>query len=191
MDRRSEAEREWLAAISVSPGNAAVWFALGDLYDREGRIPEATHALQQSVQLSSGLAMKARALLKLARIAVVTGQPKAALQALDEAVDNASPEMLAVKEGRSFKFDVAQGRAASWKALGDLTQATSFQEEAVQLDPDAADAWSHLAKLYQRQGRTADEQRAEERAATLAKGQAHPLDSGAVEQLRPPPGNRL
>jgi len=173
MERRPEAEREWLAAISLSPGNAPVWFALGDLYDREGRIPEATHALQQAVQLSSARPMKSRALLKLARLALVTGQPRAALHALDEGVDNAPPEMLAVKEGRSFKFDVAQGRAASWRALGDLTQATSFQEEAVQLDPDAADAWSHLAKLYQRQGRADDEKRAEERAATLAKEQLH------------------
>jgi tetratricopeptide (TPR) repeat protein len=176
MDQRPEAEREWLAAISLAPDNAPVWFALGDLYDREGRIPEATHALQQTVQLSSGGPMKSRALLKLARLALVTGQPKAALQALDEAVADASPEMLAVKEGRSFPFDVAQGRAASWRALGDLTQATSFQEEAVQLDPDAADAWSHLAKLYRRQGRATDEQRAEERAATLAKDQAHQPD---------------
>jgi len=176
MERRPEAEHEWLAAISLSPGNAPVWFALGDLYDREGRIPEATHALQQAVQLSSARTMKSRALLKLARLALVTGTPRAALQALDEAVDNAPPEMLAVKEGRSFDFDVAQGRAASWRSLGDLTQATSFQEEAVQLDPDAADAWSHLAKLYQRQGRAADEKRAEERAATLAKDQAHQVD---------------
>jgi tetratricopeptide (TPR) repeat protein len=189
MDRRPEAEREWLAAISLSPGNAPVWFALGDLYDREGRIPEATHALQQAVQLSSGRTMKSRALLKLARLALVTGQPKAALQALDEAVDNASPEMLEVNEGRSFKFDVAQGRAACWRALGDLTRATSFQEEAVQLDPDAADAWSHLAKLYGRQGRVTDEQRAEERVATLAKGQAQQLDRGPAGQILPSSGN--
>ena len=56
--------------------------------------------------------------------------------------------------------------------LGDLKQATTYEEQAVQLDPEAADAWSHLAKLYQRQGRTADQQRAEQRSKTLiAAGQ--------------------
>ena len=52
-------------------------------------------------------------------------------------------------------------------ALGDLKQATAFEEHAVQLDPAAADAWSHLAKLYQREGRLTDQQRSEERGKTL------------------------
>jgi Tfp pilus assembly protein PilF len=125
-------------------------------------------ALQAAIRSSSDPSTKSRALLKLARLYLVTGQPKAALQALDEAVRSAPAEVLADSEGRSFKFDVAQGRAAIWRSLGDLQQATSFEEEAVQLDPDAADAWTHLAKLYQRQGRAADQQRAEARAQALA-----------------------
>ena len=52
-------------------------------------------------------------------------------------------------------------------ALGNIGQATSFEEQAVKLDPDAADAWSHLAKLYQREGRVADQQLAERRASAL------------------------
>jgi tetratricopeptide (TPR) repeat protein len=97
----------------------------------------------------------------------MAGQPRPALEALDEALRSAPPAMLEIG-GRSFKFDVAQGRAAAWRQLGDLPQATSFEEEAVQLDPEAADAWSHLAKLYQRQGRVDDQHRAEARATALA-----------------------
>ena len=52
-------------------------------------------------------------------------------------------------------------------ALGNTGQATSFEEQAVKLDPDAADAWSHLATLYQREGRVADQQLAERRASAL------------------------
>jgi Tfp pilus assembly protein PilF len=59
--------------------------------------------------------------------------------------------MLADTKGRSFSFNIAQGRSAVYMALGDLKQATTYQEQAVQLDPDAPDAWAHLAKLYERQ----------------------------------------
>ncbi len=173
MERRSEAEKEWDAALAVAPREAIVWFSLADLYQRDGRTTEAMHALQQTIGLSSDPSMKSRALVKLARLYFVNGQPKAALQALDEAVRSAPPWLLAETEGRSFRFDVAQGRAAAWRSLGDLEQATSFEEEAVQLDPAAADAWSRLAKLYQQEGRPADRQRAEAQAAALAGNQDH------------------
>ena len=91
------------------------------------------------------------------------------MQALDEAVRSAPADAVAATGEGSLRFNVAQGRAAAWGVLGDLEQATSFQEEAVQLAPESADAWSHLAKLYQRQGRFENEYRAEERAAKLAE----------------------
>ncbi len=86
---------------------------------------------------------------------------------------SASSEALAETGKGSLRFEVAQGRAAAWEALGDLKQAASFAEEAVAVAPDAPDAWSHLAKLYQMQGRFADEYRAEDRAAALGSNQSH------------------
>ena len=174
--RRTEAEQEWLAALALAP-DPAVWFQLGELYEQQDRVPDAMHAWQQAVQLTAGKAatqntvaktIHPRALLKLARLYMMAGQPKAALQALDEAMRSAPPAMLNATGGRTFTFDVAQGRAAAWRSLGDLQQATTFEEEAVKLDPDAADAWSHLAKLYARQGRVEDQRRAEARASALA-----------------------
>lgn len=174
--RRAEAEQEWLAALALSP-DPAVWFQLGEMYEQQQRTADALHAWQRTVQLTLGdgasasplvRTLRPRALLKLARIYVISGQPRPALQALDEAMRSAPPAMLEATSGRSFKFDVAQGRAAAWRALGDLQQATSFEEEAAQLDPEAADAWSHLAKLYARQGRVEDQHRAEARAAALS-----------------------
>jgi tetratricopeptide (TPR) repeat protein len=173
MERRSEAEKEWDAARAIAPREAIVWSSLADLYQRDGRTGEAMHALKETIGLSSDPSQKSRALVKLARLYFVTGNPKVALQALDEAVRGAPPGLLAETQGRSFKFDVAQGRAAIWGSLGDLGQATGFEEDAVQLDPEAADAWSRLAKLYQRQGRPEDQQRAEARAADLAGNQGH------------------
>ena len=111
--------------------------------------------------------------LKLAQFYLHIQQPKLTLQALDEAVRSAPADALAATGAGSLRFNVAQGRAAAWGALGDLSQATSFQEEAVKLAPDAADAWASLAKLYQRQGRFEDEYRAEERARNLAENPGH------------------
>ena len=163
----SDAEKQWLSAVSLAPKESSLWFSLADLYQRDGRLSQAIHALQQSILLSSDPAMKSHAQVRLARLYLISRQPKEALQALDEAARTAPPELLAAAPGRSFNFDVAQGRAAVWMALGDLKQATAFEEQAVQLDPDARDAWSRLAKLYQRQGRPADQQRAEERSKRL------------------------
>jgi len=174
--RRTEAEQEWLAALALAP-DPAVWFQLGELYEQQDRMPDARHAWQQAIQLTSGSSatqsaisktIRPRAWLKLARLYMIAAQPRAALQALDEAMSSATPAMLNATGRRTFKFDVAQGRAAAWRALGDLKQATTFEEEAVKLDPEAADAWSHLAKLYARQGRIEDQHRAEARASALA-----------------------
>ncbi len=161
--KSAEAERGWLTALALSPNDALIWTSLGDLYQGERRFPEAIHAVQQAVQNITDPVAKANEQVKLARLYLVTHQPKAALQALDDAAHTAPPELSGATGGRSFSFNVAQGRAAVWAALGDLKQATAFQEQAVQLDPDAGDAWAHLAKLYERQGRTADQQRAEKR----------------------------
>ena len=163
----SEAEKEWLAALSLAPKDPLLWLSLADLYQRDGRLPQAVHAMQQSIRLSPDPAVKSQQLVELAGLYLKSRQPKDALLALDAAASTAPPDLLAATAGRSFNFDLAQTRAAAWMALGDLKQATAFEEHAVQLDPGAADAWSHLAKLYQREGRLADQQRAQERGKTL------------------------
>lgn len=161
------AEKEWVTALSISRDEPVVWSSLADVYQRSGRNADAAHALAETIRLSTDPAIKSRESVKLARLYFIGGQPRQALQQLDEAARTAPPELLNATGGRTFSFDIAQGRAAIWSSLGDLKQATSFQEQAVQLDPDAADAWAHLARLYQRQGRSADEQKAEERIKAL------------------------
>ena len=169
--RHTEAEQEWLAALALSPNQSAlessVWSHLGELYQKQDRAAEALHAWQEAAKLTSDPIVKTRAYVNLARLYLRSGHAETALQALDDAEHAAPPVMLQATGGRSFKFDLAQGRAAAWRSLGDFQKATSYEEEAVKLDPDAADAWAHLAKLYQRQGREADQHRAEEKATAL------------------------
>jgi tetratricopeptide (TPR) repeat protein len=168
MGQPAAAEKHWLAALSLSPNDPVIWTSLGDLYNSQKRLPEAIDAMQKAVKNSSDPAAKTNELIKIARLSLMNRQPKLALQALDEAEKTAPADVLSVTTGRSFNFNVAQGRSVSWMVLGNLPQATSFAEQAVQLDPDAPDAWNHLAKLYERQGRTADRDRAEEHGRTLA-----------------------
>jgi tetratricopeptide (TPR) repeat protein len=163
----SEAEKEWVAALSLAPDESPIWFSLADLYERNGRLAAAVHARQQGISLSSDASTKADGLVKLARLYLMGRQPREALQTLDQAVAAAPPQLLGETKGPNFNFNVTQERAAAWMALGDLKQAISFEEQAVRLDPDAADAWSHLAKLYQREGRLADQKRAEERGGAI------------------------
>jgi tetratricopeptide (TPR) repeat protein len=164
----NEAEQQLLAAAAIDPKESALWFSLADLYQHDGRTAQSIHALEQAIPLCTDPATKARAQVRLARLYLMSRQPNKVLQALDDGEHTAPPELLADRNGRSFSFDIAQGRAAAWSGLGDVAKATVFEEEAVKLDPDAPDAWAHLAKLYAKEGRTADQLRAEERSKTLA-----------------------
>ncbi len=168
MGSRSDAEAEYLATVSLEPSEVA-WTALANLYQREGRIPETIHAWQRASKLSPRPDLVQ---MKLAQFYLHVREPKLTLQALDQVVHDAPADALA-SGGRSLRFDVAQGRAAAWNALGDLKQATAFQEEAVHLAPDEASAWASLAKLYQRQGRFEDQYRAEEQATKLGGAPGH------------------
>jgi tetratricopeptide (TPR) repeat protein len=165
--KTAEGEKQLVASLSLSQDQPVVWSSLADLYQHSGRTGDAIHAMQEVIRLSSDPATKSRESLKLARLYFGSDDPKAALQQLDEAMHTAPPELLNATGGRTFSFDIAQGRAAILTSMGDLKQATTFEEQAVQLDPAAADAWTHLAKLYQRQGRSADQQKAEQRSKAL------------------------
>lgn len=163
----ADAEKQWLAALSLAPQESSIWYSLADLYQRQQHFPQAIHAAQQAVQFAPDATAKSQALMKLALLYLRTRQPQQALQALDQVASTAPPDLLAASGRRNFSFDLAQARAATYMALGNIPQATSFEEEAVKLDPDAPDAWSHLARLYQRGGRVADQQLAEHRANAL------------------------
>ncbi len=67
---------------------------------------------------------------------------------------------------------MATGKAEAWSKIGDAKQAAFYQEQAVQLAPDARQAWLNLAEIYQSQGRSADAERAKARAASLAEDQS-------------------
>ena len=74
MGHRSEAEREYVAAVSVEPGIPLFWFSLANLYKDEGRISETIYAQRQAIQLSTMPQPFER--LKLARLYLEHNNPK-------------------------------------------------------------------------------------------------------------------
>jgi len=167
MDRVPEAEQEYVTAVSLHPSEFT-WSALADFYRKMGRGADAIVALKTATQLQPRPELT---LVQLGYYCLQVGRPDDALEAFQEAVRDASPEVMKGTGRGSFSYNVATGRAAAWSARGDTAQATSFQEEAVRLAPDAPQPWLNLAKLYRQQGRSADADRAKARAAVLAENQ--------------------
>lgn len=168
MSRAPEAEREYLAAVALHPSEFT-WSSLADYYRKQDRGPEAVAALKVAVQLQPRPEVT---LVQLGYFYLQLKRPDAALDAFAQAVGGASPEITGATGRGSFSYNVATGRAMAWNALGDIAQATAFQEEAVRLAPDAPQPLLNLAKLYQLQGRVAEAERASARAAILTESQS-------------------
>jgi tetratricopeptide (TPR) repeat protein len=161
----SDAEQEYLAAISLDPSEAT-YSALADSYRKRGRIPAAISAMERAAQLSL---RPQQSLVALGYLYLSVHQPEEALKAFDKAVASAPAASKDPSHFGSFYFMVAQGRAASWDAQGDMEKATSYQEEAARLAPDVPQPWRRLAQFYERRGRLDDAKRAREHAAEVAR----------------------
>jgi tetratricopeptide (TPR) repeat protein len=168
MNRGSEAEKELLTAIALSPSEYT-WSDLANFYRRESRASEAIAAMRKAVDLQSG---PQATLVQLGYYALASGHPDDALEAFNQAWRSASASEKKSSGRASFAYSVATGRAEAWSKIGDARQAAFFQEQAVQLAPDARQSWLNLAEIYQSQGRVADAERAKARAASLTEDQS-------------------
>jgi tetratricopeptide (TPR) repeat protein len=167
LSRFPEAEREYLDAVSLHP-DQFTWSALADFYRRHNRDADAIQALKTAIQFQPRPELS---LVQLGYYSLRLGQPNEALAAFDKAVQSAAPEVTNASGRGSFRYNVAAGRARAYEILGDVRRAISYEEEAIQLAPDAPQPWLNLAQLYHLDGRPADEERAKEHAAALAENQ--------------------
>ena len=168
LGRAQDAEEEFLKAAALDPSENT-YASLAMLYYHEGRIPEATQAMQRATRLSLQPYV---ATLRLARFYLAIGEPQLAVQTSNEALALAPDGALAETGSDSIRFQVARSRADAWRMLGDRKRSITSDEEAVQLAPADASAWADLAKLYALDGNTAGQQQAEKRAAELSPGHA-------------------
>lgn len=138
MDLLPEAEQEYRKAIRIEPYETLLWSSLASLYKDEGKIQETIDAQRRAIQLSS--APRPAELLMLAQLYLENDQPRAALKTFDQAMRDAPPDVLAASGDRSFRYEVAVGRAAAWRALGDRKRASWFEQESVRaLVPDGSE----------------------------------------------------
>jgi len=165
----SRAEEDYLEALRLEPSEMT-WTALAEMYRARREPAKAVDAFEHATRLSADPHLIN---LALAYSLLDNKQPAEALRKFDDAVREAPPAKAALKADDSFGLGVARGRAAAYVALGDLQQATVFQEEAAGLAPGRPDLWLELARMYQLQGRRKEAQNATARAVALARSQSH------------------
>jgi tetratricopeptide (TPR) repeat protein len=163
LDRQSEAEKELLKAVAIAPSEYT-WSALADFYQRQDRVIDAIAARRRAADLEAD---PSPMLMQLGNYALSVGDPEDALEAFDEAMRCASPDLKRGTGENSFLYKVATGRAEAWRRVGDIGQAAKFQGQAAQLAPNARRAWLNLAQLYELAGRSADAEQARAHAASL------------------------
>lgn len=126
----TDAEREYLKGIALEPRLPLLWFSLATVYKHEGKIPETIAAQRRGIEAST--MPQPFELLKLARLYLDNGQPKDALATFEEVARTSSPDLLDSSGGQNLAFQVDQGIAAAWRALGDNAKAASYDQKAVQ-----------------------------------------------------------
>lgn len=167
MNRAADAEKELLTVIALNPSEYT-WSDLGKFYRHEGRVTEAIAAMRKATDLQAD---PQSTLVQIGYYALNAGHPDDALEAFDEAMRHASASEKKSMGSDSFAYKIASGRAEAWNRVGDTKRAALFQEEAVQLAPNAPQPWLNLAEIYQQEGRSADADRAKARAASLSDSQ--------------------
>jgi len=163
LGRAAEAEAEFRTSLTLEP-NEETWFDFGLFYMTQKRYGEAVEIFRSSAQSSS---RPHELWMMLGQAYVQSRQPQPALESFDKAVETSPFREGDESLGSSFNALIAAGRANAWYQLGDLSQAVSFQKEAVRLSPEDPALWRGLADVYDVQGRATKAAEARQRANSL------------------------
>ena len=164
--RLPQAEQEYLAALALNE-NSGARSALAGLYAGEGRLPEATAALEKAAAMSP---QPTDLYLQLAEIELAQRLPAQALASYARA-ENASPfrnggESLAP----GLYAQIAEGRAEACRQMGETNEAILYQLRSAQLTPGNARRWNRLAEMYEAAGQSTLGGQARQRAAQAQSG---------------------
>jgi len=157
------AEQDFLTATRLEPNLVAPWSALAGFYETQNRLPDAIRAWETAAAVSR---WPWEPLKNLGFAYLQARRPKDALKAFNAAASSL-PARHELVVDNAFLANVAHGRARSWYRLGNLSQAISFEEQAVKLLPDL-NLWMQLASLYDAAGRREDAGRTRANAVALA-----------------------
>jgi Tfp pilus assembly protein PilF len=164
MGKMDESEQEYRKAIALEP-SADTWGALAHSYMKRGRQLAAADSMEHEAEFSPRPYLTWN---DLGYLYLQLNEPEKAITVFEKAA-HSTPSALKAADNGFFEFKVAQGRAATLDALGNLDRAITYQEEAANLEPNVPAPWRRLAKMYERAGRTDDANRARQHAAEVEK----------------------
>lgn len=147
-------------AVATRPSDPDAVAEFGGLLLRRGDREGAARQLDAALQLSP---RNARALFLRATMRL----------AAEDAI-GARQDLLQLREDGRDGWTIRVGLALGAEAAGDLADAISHLERAVEIDPRGVEAWAALAELFPRVGQGARAQEALERWASLDQNAAEP-----------------
>jgi protein O-GlcNAc transferase len=160
--RYDEAARELSLAMKLHPDNPDGWATLGSLYRKMDKLPEAAEALREAIRQ---LPDQPDSHLTLAAVLAQQGN---AAEAAAERKKGADLERVVMHRQRAT-VSTNSGNALLQK--GQVDDAIERYQEALNEDPNYAEAHLGLAKAFERQGKKAEAAVERQKADALQKSQ--------------------
>jgi protein O-GlcNAc transferase len=158
--RYEEAARELTLAMKLHPANGDGWATLGSVYRKMNKLPEAADALREAIRQMPD---QPDPHLTLASVLAEEGD---AAGAAAERRKGADLERVAMKRQRAT---MSTNSGNSLLQKGQVADAIERYQQALNDDPDYADAHRGLAKALDRQGKKAEAEAERQKAEELEK----------------------
>jgi tetratricopeptide (TPR) repeat protein len=158
--RYADAERELNASLKLRPANGDGWATLGSVYNHLGKLPEAASALQEAIRQRPD---QPDSYLLLAEVLVKLSQPAQAAADRKKAAD-----LMRVNMNRQ-RAEVSSNSGNDLLKDGNVSEAVVEFRDALNFDPDYAEAHLGLANALQRMGNTVEAAAERQKAAALEK----------------------
>lgn len=161
--RFDEAVKNLTQSLERRPGNGDGWAVLGSVYRQQGKNEDAANALRKAIDL---LPNQPGPHITLASVLQDEGKKDEAVVERKKAADLTR---VAVNRQRA---QFATNAANSYLEKGQIADAVTHYQDAINSDPTFAEAHRQLAIAYEREGRAADA--ANERAVAAKLETQHP-----------------
>src|SRR5258708_9961515 len=158
---RVRATRELQTAMQQKPESVSSHFALGTVFEDEKKLGSAEEQFRAALKIDPHFAPGA---IKLGEVVISEGKPQAAVEFLEDAVNQAPPD-------QAEPIQAALGVA--YAENGEIEKALAALKDLVAAQPNSADAHFNLGLIYARQGQSKDEE-----AAVVEFQEALRLDQG-------------
>lgn len=159
----AQIERELRRSLDLEFSDMAA-VALARIYENQERYSDAAAILIRGADWSQ---QSYNFHMELGFVQLALGQPNQSLLSFTKAEKESPFEKDSASLGADFNARIAEGRANTWRSLGDLGQATAFLKESIRYTPEDSRRWLALAQLYEERGMQRDAIDAQQRGTSL------------------------